>query len=101
MNGKKLKEHGLVESYFMQRTWQRQVRSVSNSYAHHVRLCCNNVLLFAFSTNININDILGDYSLTLVDSLDTLAVMVYEQQSTESEMILLYIFIDSRRAIAL
>ena len=26
-------------------------------------------------SNININDILGDYSLTLIDSLDTLAVM--------------------------
>ena len=26
------------------------------------------------SSNININDVLGDYALTLVDSLDTLAV---------------------------
>ena len=26
--------------------------------------------------NININDALGNYSLTLIDSLDTLAVMV-------------------------
>lgn len=26
-------------------------------------------------SNININDILGDYCLTLVDALDTLAVM--------------------------
>ena len=25
--------------------------------------------------NININDVLGDFSLTLIDSLDTLAVM--------------------------
>lgn len=28
-----------------------------------------------FRSNININDILGDYCLTLVDSLDTLAVL--------------------------
>lgn len=27
-----------------------------------------------FRSNININDVLGDYSLTLVDALDTLAV---------------------------
>ena len=26
-------------------------------------------------SNLNINDVLGDYSLTLIDSLDTLAVM--------------------------
>ena len=26
-------------------------------------------------SNININDVLGDYSLTLIDSLDTLAIM--------------------------
>ena len=32
-----------------------------------------NVMCFS-SSNININDILGNYSLTLVDSLDTLAV---------------------------
>jgi len=30
------------------------------------KLCCR--------SNININDVLGDYSLTLVDVLDTLAV---------------------------
>lgn len=30
---------------------------------------------YANPSNININDILGDYSLTLVDSLDTLAVL--------------------------
>ena len=30
---------------------------------------------FNCSSNININDVLGDYSLTLVDTLDTLAVM--------------------------
>ena len=28
-----------------------------------------------FRENININDVLGDYSLTLIDSLDTLVVM--------------------------
>lgn len=28
-----------------------------------------------FSDNININDVLGDFSLTLVDSLNTLAVL--------------------------
>jgi len=27
-----------------------------------------------YRSNININDVLGDYSLTLVDVLDTLAV---------------------------
>ena len=26
-------------------------------------------------SNLNINDVLGDYSLTLIDSLDTLAIM--------------------------
>ena len=26
-------------------------------------------------TNININDVLGNYSLTLIDSMDTLAVL--------------------------
>lgn len=30
---------------------------------------------FLFRSNININDVLGDYCLTLVDSLDTLAVL--------------------------
>lgn len=34
----------------------------------------NSNLLF-FRSNININDILGDYCLTLVDALDTLAIM--------------------------
>jgi mannosidase alpha-like ER degradation enhancer 1 len=29
----------------------------------------------SFSSNININDILGNYSLTLIDSLDTLAIL--------------------------
>src|SRR5690349_20316515 len=29
-----------------------------------------------FRTNININDVLGSYSLTLVDTLDTLAVSI-------------------------
>lgn len=29
---------------------------------------------FSFSSNLNINDVLGNYSLTLVDALDTLAV---------------------------
>lgn len=28
-----------------------------------------------FRSNININDILGDYCLTLVDTLDTLAIV--------------------------
>jgi mannosidase alpha-like ER degradation enhancer 1 len=30
---------------------------------------------FCYRSNVNINDILGDYCLTLVDSLDTLAVL--------------------------
>ena len=29
--------------------------------------------------NININDVLGNYSLTLIDSMDTLAVLGIEQ----------------------
>lgn len=28
-------------------------------------------------SNVNINDVLGDYSLTLVDTLDTLAVRTF------------------------
>ncbi|KAI7871607.1 glycoside hydrolase [Spinellus fusiger] len=35
-------------------------------------------------TNININDVLGDYSLTLVDTLDTLAVMGTQAQFEEA-----------------
>lgn len=31
--------------------------------------------VFVFSSNININDVLGNYSLTLIDTLDTLLVM--------------------------
>ncbi|CAO3646706.1 unnamed protein product [Mucor fragilis] len=31
-------------------------------------------------TNININDVLGDYSLTLVDTLDTLAILGTQEQ---------------------
>lgn len=31
--------------------------------------------LYVFRSNININDVLGDYCLTLIDSLDTLAVL--------------------------
>lgn len=31
-------------------------------------------------TNININDVLGDYGVTLVDTLDTLAIMGYQQE---------------------
>ena len=31
--------------------------------------------MYAHRSNININDVLGDYCLTLVDSLDTLAVL--------------------------
>ena len=30
-----------------------------------------------YRLNININDVLGDYSLTLVDVLDTLAVSAF------------------------
>jgi len=30
---------------------------------------------FHYRSNVNINDILGDYCLTLIDSLDTLAVL--------------------------
>lgn len=40
---------------------------------HHLH--CVYFWLIFFRSNININDILGDYSLTLVDSLDTLAVL--------------------------
>ena len=32
--------------------------------------------LFLCRDNVNINDVLGDYSLTLVDTLDTLVVCV-------------------------
>ncbi|KAI9010862.1 glycoside hydrolase [Phycomyces nitens] len=35
-------------------------------------------------TNININDVLGDYSLTLVDTLDTLAIMGTQAQFEEA-----------------
>ncbi|KAJ9583476.1 hypothetical protein L9F63_022184, partial [Diploptera punctata] len=38
-------------------------------------LCCGRGPDFENPSNININDILGDYCLTLVDSLDTLAVL--------------------------
>lgn len=31
--------------------------------------------VFMFRSNININDVLGNYSLTLIDSLDTLLIM--------------------------
>jgi mannosidase alpha-like ER degradation enhancer 1 len=48
--------------------------------------------LFYFSgcrSNININDILGDYCLTLVDSLDSLAVLgnVTEFQNAVAKVI--------------
>lgn len=33
-----------------------------------------NLFIFIFRSNINVNDALGDYMLTLVDTLDTLAV---------------------------
>jgi mannosidase alpha-like ER degradation enhancer 1 len=33
------------------------------------------MILFPFRSNININDVLGDYSLSLIESLGTLAVM--------------------------
>ena len=32
-------------------------------------------MIFSSRSNININDVLGDYSLTLIDTLDTLAVI--------------------------
>ncbi|KAI9356617.1 glycoside hydrolase [Pilaira anomala] len=35
-------------------------------------------------SNININDVLGDYSLTLVDTLDTLAIMGTQEQFEEA-----------------
>lgn len=38
-------------------------------------LCCGRGPDYENPTNVNINDILGDYCLTLVDSLDTLAVL--------------------------
>ncbi|KAI8330397.1 glycoside hydrolase [Choanephora cucurbitarum] len=34
--------------------------------------------------NINVNDVLGDYSLTLVDTLDTLAIMGSQEQFEEA-----------------
>jgi ER degradation enhancer, mannosidase alpha-like 1 len=34
-----------------------------------------NLMFFLHSENYNINDVLGEFSLTLIDSLDTLAVM--------------------------
>lgn len=37
--------------------------------------CCGRGPDLIHRDNININDVLGDYSLTLVDSLSTLAVM--------------------------
>lgn len=33
------------------------------------------LIVSVFSSNLNINDVLGNYSLTLIDTLDTLAVM--------------------------
>ena len=39
---------------------------------HHFRKLI--LVLIYFRSNININDALGDYMLTLVDTLDTLAV---------------------------
>ena len=39
-----------------------------------VKLCCVCLLC---RDNININDVLGDYALTLVDTLDTLVVRKY------------------------
>jgi hypothetical protein len=33
------------------------------------------------SENININDVLGDFALTMVDTLDTIAVSVYHVYS--------------------
>ena len=38
----------------------------------HVHTC---LLYGCYRSNININDVLGDYSLALVDSLDTLVVL--------------------------
>ncbi|KAI9244605.1 glycoside hydrolase [Helicostylum pulchrum] len=35
-------------------------------------------------SNINVNDVLGDYSLTLVDTLDTLAIMGTQEQFEEA-----------------
>ncbi|KAL0081290.1 glycoside hydrolase [Phycomyces blakesleeanus] len=40
-------------------------------------------------TNININDVLGDYSLTLVDTLDTLAIMGTQDQFEEAVRLVL------------
>ncbi|KIH64113.1 glycosyl hydrolase family 47 [Ancylostoma duodenale] len=51
---------------FIASPWQRRYSTFSK------------VCLFVycyFSSNININDVLGDYSLTLIDSLDTLVVL--------------------------
>ena len=40
----------------------------------HYDRCLLNFVICLYRTNTNVNDALGDYSLTLVDSLDTLVV---------------------------
>ena len=42
--------------------------------------CCGRGHDFTDRSNINVNDALGDYQLTLVDSLDSLAVGSYSYQ---------------------
>lgn len=36
--------------------------------------CLMTIFALNYSSNININDVLGNYSLTLIDALDTLLV---------------------------
>jgi hypothetical protein len=39
------------------------------------------IYIFYTRHNINVNDVLGDFALTLVDTLDTLAVIKRERES--------------------
>ena len=43
-------------------------------YIFHMYNVTNKFSFSSFRSNVNINDALGDYSLTLVDTLDTLVV---------------------------
>ena len=47
----------------------------NNSVMIFVQSTVSSVLCFWLRSNTNVNDALGDYSLTLVDSLDTLVIM--------------------------
>ena len=45
-----------------------------------------------YRENININDALGDYSLTLVDALDSLAVSLYVQCMHKIHLVFNYLY---------